>query len=87
MPNGLQQKPKTPGSVQSDRGPAGWTRLVGFIREVCLELKPPKTKWPTWREAWRLTTVVLGVILVVAIYIGSVDFVLTTITKKLNLIK
>lgn len=58
-----------------------------FLREVYLELKPPKTKWPTPREARRLTIVVLSVILVVAAYIGSLDFLLTTITKKFNLIK
>ena len=62
------------------------TRGVGqFFREVLVELR--KTTWPTPKEAWRLTSVVLGVILIVAVYIGTIDFVLSTLTKKFNLIK
>jgi preprotein translocase SecE subunit len=84
VPNGPQPKPKT---AISDRGPSVPARIHGFLREVYFELKPPKTKWPTWQEARRLTMVVLSVIIVVAVYIGSLDYILTQVTTKLQLIK
>ena len=68
-----------------DNAPAPVSRGTGFIREVIVELK--KTTWPTPKEAWRLTTVVLGVIIAIAIYVGAIDFVLSWATKKFNLIK
>ena len=57
----------------------------GFLHEVMVELK--KTTWPTLPEAWRLTTVVLGVIVVIAVYIGLIDFMLTVIFNRFHLIK
>jgi preprotein translocase SecE subunit len=70
-----------------DSGPSFFARSKGFLREVYFELKPPKTKWPSWVEARRLTTVVLSVIIVVAVYIGAIDYLLTQLTVKLHLIK
>jgi preprotein translocase SecE subunit len=77
-------KPKIAGG---DIGPGAVTRVTTFLREVYLELKPPKTKWPTWQEAQRLTIVVLSVIVVVAMYIGTLDYIFTWLTKHFNLIK
>ncbi len=57
----------------------------GFFHEVWVELQ--KTTWPTPREAWRLTTVVLTVIVIVALYIGAIDFLLTFVTRKFSLFK
>lgn len=68
----------------SDRGVAPLARGRSFLHEVIAELK--KTTWPTLEEAWRLTVVVLAVILILAIYIGLIDFVLTQLTTKFNLI-
>lgn len=65
--------------------PSPWSRFAGFIHEVWVELK--KTTWPTPKEAWRLTVVVIGVIVAVAVYVGAIDFVLTMITKKFQIIK
>jgi preprotein translocase subunit SecE len=73
------EKPSGPVVKQGGRGPGQ------FLHEVIVELR--KTTWPTPKEAWRLTSVVLGVIIVVALYIGTIDFALTFLTKKFNLIK
>jgi len=60
-------------------------RSQNFINEVLVELK--KTTWPTLPEAWRLTTVVLGVIVAIAVYVGLIDFILTLLFNRLHLIK
>jgi preprotein translocase subunit SecE len=60
-------------------------RKTSFANEVWVELK--KTTWPTLPEAWRLTTVVLAVIVAIAVYIGLVDFILTVIFNRFHLIK
>jgi preprotein translocase subunit SecE len=69
----------------SENVTTAWARGRGFLHEVWVELK--KTTWPTPKEAWRLTTVVIVVVLAVAIYIGAIDIFLTTVTRKFGLIK
>jgi preprotein translocase SecE subunit len=69
------------GDAQSSRVERG----RNFLQETLVELKPPKTKWPTYKEAWRLTVVVLVVILIVAIYVALLDGILTQITLRFNL--
>ena len=70
-------------STESAPSPMG--KGKGFLNEVIVELK--KTTWPTPKEAWRLTMVVMGVIIAIAIYMGAIDFVLSWATKKFNIIK
>ena len=60
-------------------------RTSNFLKETLAELQ--KTKWPTKQEAWRLTIVVLTVIGVLGIYMGTLDFLLTTLVAKFSLIK
>jgi preprotein translocase subunit SecE len=60
-------------------------RRSNFISEVFAELK--KVTWPTLPEAWRLTLVVLFVIVTVAVYVGAIDFVLSWLTNRFHLIK
>ena len=69
----------------TESSPAPMGRGRGFLHEVIVELK--KTTWPTWPEAWRLTTVVVGVIVVIAIYMGVIDYVLSWLTARFQLIK
>lgn len=71
--------------MASDEKPAVIARGRSFIHEVVVELK--KTTWPTPKEAWRLTVVVLLVVVAVAIYVGLIDFALTKITVGLKLFK
>jgi preprotein translocase subunit SecE len=73
------------GTMPTEKGPTAWVRGRSFVHEVIVELK--KTTWPTPKEAWRLTTVVIGVIIAVAVYIGAIDFVLSTLTRRYGLIK
>jgi preprotein translocase subunit SecE len=80
-----QLKARKPVASPGDNAPAPLARGRGFLHEVWVELK--KTTWPTPKEAWRLTSVVLGVIIIVAIYIGAIDWILTWLTAKFHLIK
>lgn len=53
------------------------TTPVIFLKEVQEELK--KVVWPTRDEVIRLTAVVLLVSLIVGIYLGAIDYILTKI--------
>jgi len=46
--------------------------LLTYLREVRIELS--KVTWPTQAQTRRLTTIVIGASLVVALYVGSLDF-------------
>lgn len=87
MALGRQLKPRKPAASSPGAAPGIPTRgrFVQFLNEVVVELK--KTTWPTPKEAWRLTTVVLGVLIVIGIYVGLVDFVLSWATKHFKLIR
>ena len=47
-------------------------RLVRWYKETMGELR--KVTWPTYPEAWRLTIIVLIVMLATAVLLGSLDF-------------
>ena len=72
-------------------GPAGPTgaeslqRTTNFLQETIVELK--KTTWPSKQEAWRLTAVVIGVIAVLGVYMGTLDFVLTKLVDYFSILK
>ncbi|MFH1462250.1 MAG: preprotein translocase subunit SecE [bacterium] len=55
-------------------------KIITFLKEVKLEMK--KVNWPTREETIRYTLIVIGVCLVVAIYLGSLDFILNILLKK-----
>lgn len=50
---------------------------VSFLREVNDELK--KVVWPERNEVIKLTTAVIVVSAIVGIYIGGLDFILTSL--------
>jgi len=52
---------------------------VKFLKEVKTELG--KVVWPSKKEATRLTAIVIGVSVIVGIFIGSLDFLLTKIME------
>ncbi|UCH36839.1 MAG: preprotein translocase subunit SecE [Armatimonadota bacterium] len=58
-----------------------FTRIKQFLVEAWLELR--KVLWPSKEEAMRFTMVVLGVILVVALFIYVCDKVLTLLSEPL----
>jgi preprotein translocase subunit SecE len=47
----------------------------GFAQGVVEELK--KVSWPTKKETMRLTLIVIGVSLIIGLYIGIIDILLT----------
>jgi len=54
---------------------------VQFLREARMELK--KVKWPTRKELLASTAVVIVLVLVVALYLGLIDFGLIKIIKNI----
>lgn len=55
-------------------------KLLSFLGEVRAELT--KVSWPTPRQTLNLTLIVLGVSLLVGIYVGGLDLVLTNLTER-----
>lgn len=80
----IEQQPKTkagsPGNAE-----ANLQRTRNYLQEVLMELK--KTTWPTYQEANRLTLVVIIVIIVLGVYMGLLDFLLSTIVSKFQILK
>ena len=56
-------------------------KVITFLKEVKAELL--KVTWPTRKQAIRLTIVVLVVSVIVGLYIGILDYILTKITEIL----
>jgi len=54
---------------------------VQFLREARMELK--KVKWPTRKELLASTAVVIVLVLVVALFLGLIDFGLIKIIKNI----
>ncbi|OGY23229.1 MAG: preprotein translocase subunit SecE [Candidatus Woykebacteria bacterium RBG_13_40_15] len=57
------------------------SKVFKFLNEVADELK--KVTWPTRQEAIKMTFTVIAVSVVVAVFIGSLDFVLTQFISKI----
>jgi preprotein translocase subunit SecE len=59
-------------------------KINNYVKESIIELK--KVTWPTKKETYRYTFMVIGLSLLVAIFLGALDFVFnlgleTLITK------
>ena len=54
--------------------------IATFLKEVRLEVK--KVNWPTREQTWHYTLIVVGVSFAVALYLGGLDFVFTTILNR-----
>jgi preprotein translocase subunit SecE len=50
-------------------------KCKSFLRESKAELK--KVSWPTRKQVWYSTLVVLGLTFVVGVYLGAVDAILS----------
>jgi len=55
-------------------------KITTFLKEVRLEMK--KVNWPTREETIRYTLIVIGISVAVAIFLGGLDFVFTTLINK-----
>jgi len=47
--------------------------ILRYFRDTRAELR--KVTWPTREEAWNLTLIVLGTVIVMAIILGTADFI------------
>ncbi|MFH1036926.1 MAG: preprotein translocase subunit SecE [Patescibacteria group bacterium] len=57
-----------------------FTKITTFFKEVAIEMK--KVNWPTRQETIKYTLIVLGISVGVAIYLGGLDFLFTTILNR-----
>lgn len=57
------------------------TKAIGFLAEVKAEVK--KVTWPTRTEALGGTAVVVVVVLLMALFLGIVDAILSKIVQSL----
>lgn len=58
-----------------------WKKIVQFLREVKVEIK--KVTWPTRKEIIASTAVVLLTTIIIASFLGLVDYLLSEIVKLL----
>jgi len=62
---------------EAEKKPAGQPNAVSrYIRETRGEIR--KVTWPTRRESWRLTAIVLGVTVATAIFLWFFDTIFST---------
>jgi preprotein translocase subunit SecE len=55
-------------------------RIITFLKGVWLEAR--KVNWPTKKEVLRYTLLVIGVSFVLAVFLGGVDFLFTTLLNR-----
>ena len=56
-------------------------KLFPFLKEVRLEIK--KINWPTRKETIKYTLIVVGVSAAVATFLGTLDYIFSSILNKL----
>jgi len=54
-----------------------FTKISNFLKEVKIELK--KVSWSTRQELMEATFVVIGITAIIAMFIGTVDLILSKI--------
>jgi preprotein translocase subunit SecE len=54
---------------------------VTFLQEVWAELK--KVHWPSRKETYAATAVVLVVVIIVAVFLGTVDWALSNVIQAI----
>ncbi len=78
----VQKRPVQP---KKEKGESAVSRITGktgqFLRDAKTELK--KVKWPTRKELLASTAVVIVLTILIALYLGLVDFGLIKIIKNI----
>ncbi len=59
----------------AEKGPGFFSRARQFFREVRIELK--KVTWPSRKETLASTSVVVILVVIIAVYLGLVDVILS----------
>lgn len=57
-----------------------FNRVIKFLKEVYSEMK--KVSWPSREETIKYTLIVIGVSLVLAAFLGSLDFLFIWLLNK-----
>ena len=57
------------------------TRSVEFLQECWIELK--KVHWPTRKETYAATAVVVVITIIVAVFLGVVDFAISHLVQAI----
>ena len=73
--------PKKAAAKAGDAGPSFIQKTKQFFREVRVELK--KVTWPSRKETMASTSVVIVLVVLVAVYLGLVDVILSRGLKLL----
>jgi len=60
-------------------------KIISFLKEVGLEMK--KVNWPSRQETTKYTLIIIGVCVAVAIYLGGLDLLFTSLLEKFILIR
>ena len=55
--------------------------IVRYFRETIGELR--RVSWPTWKEAWDLTKIVLIVMVAMSMVLGLLDYVFSAVITRL----
>ena len=55
-------------------------KLTNYLKEVKVELK--KVNMPTKQETIKYTLIVIGLSLVIAVFLGGLDFIFTFLVSK-----
>ncbi len=69
-------------TAQSKVKPSVWIKMTKFLREVRAEMR--KVAWPNRKELIAYTSVVLVTVVIVSVYIGVVDVVLSELLNLLG---
>ncbi|MBZ1345029.1 MAG: preprotein translocase subunit SecE [Candidatus Nealsonbacteria bacterium] len=56
------------------------TKIPIFFKEVKLEMK--KVNWPSRQETIKYTLIVIGISLAMAVLLGTLDFVFSTLLNR-----
>ena len=56
-------------------------KVVKFLAEVRIEMK--KVSWPTRQQTWRNTSIVIGVSVATAVFLGGLDAVFAWLINKI----
>ena len=76
------KKPKIEKGKIERKGESFNARMAQFFRESYVEVFK-KCAWPTWPELQKFTWVVIFAVLVIGVWIGGLDWILTQVTKPL----
>jgi preprotein translocase subunit SecE len=83
MPEGAaSKKPKVEKAKIERKADGLGTRISRFLTDSYVEVFK-KCAWPSWPELQKFTAVVIVTLLVVAIYVGGLDYLLSKLTNNL----